>query len=151
MADLKDRIQADLKAAMLSGDKTRVSALNMLKGAILNQEIADGTRDTGLTDEQVIVVLTKEAKRRIDAAEMYQKAGREEQAAAELFEKTVIETYLPAQMSDTELSDTVDTIIAQVKPEGLKDMGKVIGAVKAKVGNTADGGRIASFVKEKLS
>lgn len=147
---LKTQLQSDLKAAMLSGDKQRVSALNMLKGAILNQEIADGTREDGLTDEQVIQVFTKEAKKRAEAAEMYEKAGRTEQAAAEKFEYEVISEYLPKQLSDEELQSVVEEVIAAAGEVGPQDMGKLIGAVKAKVGSSADGARVAALVKQKL-
>lgn len=148
---LKDRIQSDLKTAMLSGDKQRASALNMLKGAILNQEIADGTREAGLTDEQVIAVLTKEAKKRADAAVMYEQAGRSEQAAAERFEQEVISEYLPKQATDEEIQAVVNEVIAGMQEVSMQQMGQVIGAVKAQLGQTADGSRIASLVKEKLS
>lgn len=151
MSSLKDKLQSDLKAAMLSGDKQRTSALNMLKGAILNQEIADGTRGTGLTDEQVIAVLTKESKKRADAAAMYEQAGRSEQAASERFEQEVISEYLPKQATDEEVQAVVDEVISGMEAVSMQQMGQVIGAVKAKLGQTADGSRIASLVKAKLS
>lgn len=148
---LKDKLQSDLKAAMLSGDKQRASVLNMLKGAILNQEIADGTRDTGLSDEQVISVFVKESKKRLDAATMYGQAGRSEQAEAERFEQTVIAEYLPKQASDEDISAAIDEAISTIESPNIKQMGQVIGVVKAKLGQTADGGKIAQLVKEKLT
>ena len=81
---LKSTIQSDLKAAMLSGDKTRASVLNMIKSVILNEEIAKGVRDTGLQDDAVLVLLQKEAKKRVDAAEIYKDAGDDDRAATEL-------------------------------------------------------------------
>ena len=128
---LKETIQSDLKAAMLSGDKTRASVLNMVKSAILNEEIAKGLRDTGLQDDAVLLLLQKEVKKRVDAAELYKNADDETRAAAELSESKIISEYLPEQMADSELESIIDEQIAVIQPEGMKDMGKVIGAVKA--------------------
>ena len=147
---LKDTIQSDLKAAMLSGDKTRASVLNMIKSVILNEEIARGIRDTGLQDEAVLLLLQKEAKKRVDAAELYKNADDDGRAAIELAESELISGYLPEQMDDGELEAIVEDQIATIKPDGMKDMGRVIGAVKAKVGQRADGGRVAQLVKQKL-
>ncbi len=147
---LKDKIAADLKQAMLSGDKSRVELLGMLKSAILYKEVELGTRDEGLSDDQIIDVLSKEAKKRQEAAEMYKNAGEESRAEKEISEKDVISIYLPEQMSEEELSSVVDSAVSELKPEGLKDMGRVIGAVKEKVGNKADGSLIAQLVKSKL-
>lgn len=147
---LKDTIQSDLKAAMLSGDKTRVSILNMVKSSILNEEIAKGIRGTGLEDDAVLQLLQKEVKKRTDAAEMYKKAGDEDRSKTEFFESEVIAKYLPQQLSDDELEAIVEDQISAIKPEVPKDMGRVIGAVKAKVGQQADGARIAQMVKQKL-
>ena len=146
---LKDTIQSDLKAAMLSGDKTRASVLNMIKSVILNEEIARGIRDTGLQDEAVLLLLQKEAKKRVDAAELYKNADDDGRAAIELAESELISGYLPEQMDDGELEAIVEDQIATIKPDGMKDMGRVIGAVKAKVGQRADGGRVAQLVKQK--
>ena len=148
---LKSTIQSDLKAAMLSGDKTRASVLNMMKSVILNEEIAKGVRDTGLQDDAVLVLLQKEAKKRVDAAEIYKDAGDDDRAATELAESELISVYLPEQLSDDRLEDIVAEQIAIIQPNGIKDMGRVIGAVKAKTGQLADGGRIAQLVKQKIS
>jgi len=148
---LKDRIATDLKSAMLSGDKTRAENLKMLKSAILYKEVETGARDEGLADEQIVDVLTKEAKKRLDAAEMFDKAGNAEKAAAERAEHALIGEYLPEQMSDDEITTAATTIIAEAGEVSMKDMGKIIGLVKAKVGNTADGSRVAAIVKQKLA
>ena len=148
---LKDTIQSDLKVAMLSGDKTRASVLNMIKSVILNEEIARGIRDTGLQDEAVLLLLQKEAKKRVDAAELYKNADDDGRAAIELAESELISGYLPEQMDDGELEAIVEDQIATIKPDGMKDMGRVIGAVKAKVGQRADGGRVAQLVKQKIA
>lgn len=147
---LKERINADLKTSMLSGDKTRVDILKMLKTAITYKEVELGVRDTGLTDEQIIDVLTKEAKKRLDAAQMYEQAGSLEKAKVERSENLVVREYLPEQMSDDDVALIVDSVIAESGDVSMKDMGKIIGAVKAKAGNTADGSRVAAIVKQKL-
>lgn len=147
---LKDTINSDLKAAMLSGDKPRTEALKMVKTAITYKEVELGVRETGLTDEQVVDVLTRESKKRADAAQMYEQAGRAEQAAAEMFEQTVIAKYLPQQVSDNEIVTVIDEAISALESPSMQQMGQVIGAVKAKLGQTADGSRVAALVKEKL-
>lgn len=148
---LKSVIQSDLKTAMLAGDKSRASVLNMLKSVILNEEIAKGVRETGLQDDAVLQLLQKELKKRVDAAELYKNADDEDRAAAELAESEIIAQYLPKQMDDSKLEEVVNEQIAVIEPDGMKDMGKVIGAVKAKVGQQADGARVAQLVKQKLS
>lgn len=145
------KIDADLKTAMLAGDKTLATTLRGLKSVILYEEVAKGLRETGLDDETVIVLLTKEAKKRQESADLYVKGGNQEKADAELLEKTVIEAYLPAQMSDAELIAVVEEAISSTGASSMQQMGQVVGAVKAKVGSAADGGRVASLVKERLS
>jgi uncharacterized protein YqeY len=148
---LKQTIAADLKQAMLSGDKPRVELLNMLKSAILYKEVEIGARDEGLSDDQIIDVLSKEAKKRQEAANLYAQGDAKEREQKELDEKKVIDAYLPEKMDDDALKAIIDEVITEVKPESMKDMGRVIGAVKAKVGNLAEGSKIAEFVKQKLS
>ncbi len=147
---LKQQIADDLKQAMLAGDKPKAELLNMLKSAVLYKEVELGVREQGLTDQQIVDVLSKEAKKRQEAADMYTAAGDSERASKELGEKQIIQAYLPAQMDEQELTILVEEVIADVKPEGMKDMGRVIGAVKAKAGNAADGALIAKLVKDRL-
>lgn len=148
---LKSRIEDDLKSAMLSGNSAVVDTLKMVKSAVLYKEVELGNREVGLTDEQVIEVLTKEAKKRLEASTMYADAGRADQAAAEKSEYEIISAYLPAQMSEEDLRALVDEAVAATPDATMKEMGKIIGAVKAKAGATADGSRIAQLVKQKLS
>ncbi|MCA9308981.1 GatB/YqeY domain-containing protein [Candidatus Saccharibacteria bacterium] len=148
---LKQRINDDLKAAMLSGDSARVDTLKMIKTALQYKEVELGIRDTGIDDDEATKVLAKEAKKRQEAAEMYGKAGREEQAASEKAEFDIISDYLPEQMGDDELKELVRTAIAKTGASGMQDMGKVIGAVKAEAGSSVDGGRVAALVKQELS
>ncbi len=148
---LKARIDQDLKTALLAGDKVLATTLRGLKSAILYVEVAKGLRDEGLPDDEITVVLAKEAKKRQESADLYRQGGRAEKAQAELDEKKVIEQYLPAQLSDEELATVVDEAIAAVSATGPQAMGQVISAVKQKAGSTVDGGRIAAMVKQRLA
>ncbi len=147
---LKQRIDADLKTAMLAGDKVLTTTLRGLKAAILNTEIAENKRENGLNDDEVINILGKEAKKRQESADLFTQGGNAEKAAAETLEKQVIEKYLPTQMDDEALRNLVEAAITETGAAGMQDMGKVIGLVKQRAGASADGGRIAALVKEKL-
>jgi uncharacterized protein YqeY len=147
---LKQQIDDDLKQAMLAGDKTLVTTLRGLKASILNLEVANGSREQGLTDDEVIAVLTKQAKQRQESADLYVQGGSQDKADAELAEKAVIEKYLPAQISEEELSAAIDKVIADTGAAGMQAMGQVIGAVKQQFGASADGSTVARLVKEKL-
>jgi uncharacterized protein YqeY len=148
---LKARIDQDLKVALLAGDKVLATTLRGLKSVILYAEVAKGVRDTGISDEEITTLLSKEAKKRQESADLYNQGGNEEKATAELAEKAVIEQYLPKQLSDEELQQLVDAAVAEVGADGPSAMGQVIGAVKQKTAGQADGGRIAQLVKERLS
>lgn len=147
---LKPKLEQDLKQALLAGDKNRALILRSLKSAILYVEVAKGVRSDGLPDEEIISVLAKEAKKRQESADLYKRGGNDEKAEAELAEKAIIEEYLPAALSDEELSQLVDSVIAELGASGPQAMGRVIGAVKQKAGSAADGARIAQLVKERL-
>lgn len=147
---LKSRIDQDLKQALLAGDKVLATTLRGLKSVILNVEIAKGIREVGLPDDEIITLFSKEAKKRQESADLYVQGGNTEKAEAELAEKKVIEAYLPQQISEDELASIIDVIIAEQGASGQQAMGQVIGAVKQKVGATADGSRIAQLVKERL-
>ncbi len=148
---LKTRIDQDLKTALLAGDKTLVTTLRGLKSVILYEEVAKGVRDEGLSDEQIVPLLVKEAKKRQESADLYKQGGNDERANAELAEKVVIENYLPKQLSDEELGVIVDEAIASQEASGPQAMGQVIGLVKQRTAGQADGGRIAAMVKERLA
>jgi uncharacterized protein YqeY len=148
---IKEQLDADVKQAMLAGDKTLVTTLRGLKSAILNVEVAEGTRETGLPDERVIDLFAKEAKKRQESADLYLQGGDETRAQAELSEKAVIEKYLPKQLNDEELTAIIDATIQATDASGPQAMGQVIGQVKAKTAGAADGARIAVLVKERLS
>jgi hypothetical protein len=148
---LKSRIDQDLKAALLAGDKDRVTTLRGLKSAILYVEVAKGVREQGLPDSEIVEVLSREAKKRQESADLYVKGGSEDKAKFELAEKQVIETYLPSQLSDDELQKVVETTITEIAATGPSAMGQVIGAVKAKTAGQAEGARIAQIVKDRLA
>ncbi len=145
---LETKLDADIKQALLGGDKPRAEVLRGLKSVLLNEKIAKGLRDTGLSDDQVLAIIGKEVKKRNESAELYVQAGSQERADKEIYERGVLEEYLPAQMSDEELTGIVEEIMNSLG-EGAQ-MGQVIGAVRARVGAQADGGRIAAAVKSKL-
>jgi uncharacterized protein YqeY len=149
--NLKQQIDADLKTAMLAGDKVLVTTLRGLKSAVLNMEIAKGARETGLPETEVIDILAKESKKRQESADMYTQGNSPERAAAELEEKSVIEKYLPKQMDESEISTVIDEIMKSMPEAGQGQMGQIIGAVKARTAGSADGGVIARLIKEKLA
>ena len=148
---IKQTIEEDLKRAMLGGDKRLVSVLRTIKGAILDAEIASGARENGLPNDQVIVLLQKESKKRGEAATLYAGAGDFERAANERYEQEVLAKYLPAQLDEAAISVVVDSVLAEMGEVDMREMGKVIGAVKAKTGPSADGSVIAKIVKERLT
>lgn len=145
---LKQQLDKDLKAALLAGDKDRVTTLRGLKSAILYAEVAKGAREQGLPDNEVLSILAKEAKKRDESAGFYKQAGNEEKAEAEFNEKKIIESYLPAQMSDDDLLMIIDQVIGEQGSGAV--IGQIIGVVKQRTEGKADGARIAQFVKERL-
>lgn len=151
MSALKQRIYEEMKAAFYGGDRFRGDVLRNLKAAILNEEVAQMKRDEGLDDAEVEKVIVREVKKRKESAELYRANNRDDLAEPEEQELAVLEGYLPEQMDDDSLGVVVDEIIATMGAVDMKQMGQVIGAVKAKVGNSADGAKISQIVKQKLS
>jgi uncharacterized protein YqeY len=147
---LEERLEQDIKTALLAGDAQRVSVLRGLKSVLLNEKVAKGKRDSGLSDEEVLPIFAKEAKKRQESADLYKQGGDQARTEAELSEKAIIEEYLPAQLDEAEIAHIVDEVIKEMGAEGQKDMGKVIGAVRTKTTGSADGAIIARLVKEKL-
>ena len=148
---LRQKIDDDLKAALLAKDAIKVDTLRGLKSVVLYADVAAKKRDSGgIPDEEVLALFAKEAKKRQESADLYVKGGSQERADKELTEKAIIESYLPEQLSDDELAKLIDEAITEQGAEGIQAMGKVIGAVKTKAGNTADGAKVAQMVKERL-
>jgi uncharacterized protein YqeY len=148
---LETRLEQDIKTALLGGDTARLMTLRTLKSAILNVKVATNKRESGLTDEEVLPILSKEVKKRQESADMYVQGGDQTRAGHELAEKVIIESYLPAQLSETDIEKIVDEVITTSGAAGMSAMGQVMGLVKAKTGSTADGSIIARLVKQKLS
>lgn len=146
---LEDRLNQDLKAALLAGDKALVTTLRGLKSSLLYAKIASQSRDQAMPDEAVIAVLQKEAKKRQESADLYQKGGNAERAEAELRERAIIEGYLPKQLSEAEVAAKVDEAITNLGDE-RPQMGVVIAAVKQTTAGAADGAMIARMVRERL-
>lgn len=148
---LKSQIDNDLKAALLGGDRFISEVLRGLKAAILDEEVKQGKRDEGLDDETIEKLIAREVKKRQDSATQYEAAGRPELVEAEKAESKVIEAYLPEQLSEDDIKKTVQETIGAMGVSGPAAMGQVIGAVKGKLGNAADGATVARLVKEALA
>jgi uncharacterized protein YqeY len=151
---LKGRIRSDLTAAMKARDTVTTGTLRMALAAITNAEVA-GESARRLTDDEVVAVLTREVRKRNEAAEVYQGAGRPELAAKERAEIEVLSGYLPAQLTDEELATLVGQAIDEVTTSDgaaptARQMGQVIKAVQAKTGGRAEGARIAAAVRSAL-
>lgn len=148
---LKTRIEQDLKNAFKAGDSSVCDTLRLLKAEISNQEIALGLRETGLDETKIEQIITKEVKKRREAADLYTSAGRIELADKELAEAMILEQYLPEQLSEGQIIKLVDLVLEESKIDPvMANMGKIIGMVKARAGSSADGSTIAQIVKERL-
>lgn len=148
---LKERINDEMKTALLGGDRFVGETLRNLKAAILNEEVATGTRETGLSDAEVEKVIAREVKKRHEAAKLYRDNARPELAEPEEKEAEILGSFLPKQMSEAEITQLIEAKITELNASGMQMMGQVIGAVKKEAGNTADGALVAKIVKEKLS
>ncbi len=137
-----DQVQDDVKTAMKARDRERAGALRMIVD-VLQQDAKFGKGDE-------VAVLQRERKKRVEAAEAYEKAGRDEQAASERFEAELIEGYLPQQLSDEELAQIVAAAVEETGATEQRQMGQVMSAVMPKVGGRADGKRVSAAVREKL-
>lgn len=141
-------IQDDLKSAQLERQELKVSTLRLLLSEIHNLEIQKGVE---LNEADVISVIQREAKKRKEAVEAFKIGGREEQAQKEEAELKILEEYLPAQLSNEELTALVDQAITEVGVKSITEMGKVMAAVMNKVAGRADGNTVSSLVRQKLS
>lgn len=146
---LKDRLRTDLTGAIKNRDELRTATLRMALAAITNEEVAGKAART-LSDAETVTVLTREVKKRREAAEAFAGAGRAEQAAREQAEGEVLSQYLPAQLTDDELKALVADAIAQTGATGPKSMGVVMKALTPKIAGRAEGGRVAAAVKSAL-
>ena len=147
---LKETIQGDLTTAIRERDQVRSATLRLALTAITNAEVG-GKEHRDLTDEDVLGVLAKEAKKRKESASAYDDAGRPELASRERAELAVLEAYLPAQLDDAELDAIAAEAKAEVGATGMAQMGQVMKAAQAKVAGRAEGGRVAAAVKRALA
>jgi uncharacterized protein YqeY len=145
---LKVRLTEDMKAAMKGGDKPRLDVIRLINATIKQREVDERIM---LDDTQVLSVLEKMLKQRRDSVEQFTAAGRNDLVDQERFEMGVIEAYMPAKLSDAELAQLVAAAINDTGAAGPKDMGKVVGAVKAKAAGRADMAKASELIKAKLA
>ncbi len=149
MDELKERLRSDLTSAMRARDQVRLRTIRMALSAITNEEVA-GKAAHDLSDEDILKVLAREAKKRREAADAFAAAGRTEQAQAERAEGEVLASYLPAQLDDDELRGLVAAAITETGATGMPGMGQVMKTVTPRVAGRADGGRVAAEVRRQL-
>ena len=145
---LKARVTDDMKAAMRAKDAPRLSAIRLLLAAIKQKEVDERIE---LDDPQVLATVEKLLKQRRESIAQYTEAGRDELAAAERFEVGVLEAYLPPQLSAAEVGDAIEAVISETGAAGPKDMGRVMGALKARLAGRADMGAVSARVKARLA
>lgn len=149
MPELKDKLRADLATSMKARDTLRTRTLRMALTAITTEEVA-GAAARELSDAEIVKVLTREARKRREAAEAFEAGGRQEKAEAERAEAEVIAEYLPAQLTDDDLAGLVAAVIAETGAAGPRAMGQVMKAVTPKVAGRAEGARVAAEVRRQL-
>lgn len=148
MADIKNKISDDVKAAMRSKDKERLAALRLIQAAFKQKEVDERIE---LTDEQTIAILDKMAKQHRDSIEQFTQAERTDLVEKEQFELDIIEAYLPAKLSDDEINQMIDETISSTGADSIKDMGKVMGQLKGKLQGRADMGKVSGLIKARLN
>lgn len=146
---IEDQISKDLKEAMLAKQSLKVDTLRGIKSVFLYARVASGNRDNKLADQEAIALLAKESKKRQESADLYKQGNDQNRAAKELEEKKIIDSYLPEQLSEEDLSKVIDDAVNTLGSDA--NLGQVIGYVKQKTAGAADGALIARLVKEKLS
>ena len=147
---LKEKLQSDLTASMRARDELRSGTIRMVLTAIKNEEVS-GKEARDLSDGEVITVLSREAKKRREAAEAYEQAGAKDRADNEKAEGVIIAEYLPAQLSEAEVKDLIAAAIAETGASGAQQMGLVMKSIQPKIAGRADGGLVSSLVKTALS
>jgi uncharacterized protein YqeY len=147
---LKETLKSDLTEAIRGSDKVVSGTIRMVLTAITNEEVS-GKEARVLSDEEIITVLSREAKKRREAAEEFAKAGRTDRAAEEKAEGEVIAKYLPAQLSEDDIKKLIADAVVSTGAAGPADMGKVMGVIKPNIAGKADGGLVSSLVKAALA
>jgi uncharacterized protein YqeY len=148
---LKQQLQEELKQSMLAKNALKTSTLRMLLSALNYAEINKGGANYEATDADVMEVIQKEAKQRRDSIEAFESGGRQEMADKEKQELTILQAYLPEQMSEEEIRNLVDETVSQTGAAGMQDIGKVMGALMPKVKGKSDGNLVNKIVREKLA
>ena len=151
--DMRERVNTALKDAMRSKEADRLSTLRLINAAIKDKDIAargQGDDDAGVSNSDILAIMGRMVKQRQESARAYEEGGRLELAEKELSEIKIIEEFLPRQLSDDEAAAAVDAAIAQVGAESIRDMGKVMGALKAKYTGRMDFGKVGPVVKNRL-
>jgi len=148
MNDLKERLDTDVKAALKAGEKQRVGALRLVLAAIKQREVDDRIE---LDDEQVLDVLIKLAKQRRESIDQFQQGGREDLVAKETYELDLLNSYLPKALSEEELDELIAETLAKSGATSMKDMGKVMGALKSSLHGRGDMGAVSAKVKALLA
>ncbi|HZH11687.1 MAG TPA: GatB/YqeY domain-containing protein [Microvirga sp.] len=148
---LRDRFTADMKEAMKAGDKGRLGAIRLIQAALKDKDIeARGNGKEPLSDEEILALLQKMVKQRQESIAMYEQGGRQELAQQEKNEVEVISSYLPKQMDEAETKAAIEAAIAETGAASMKDMGKVVGALRAKYAGRMDFAKASGLVKDML-
>lgn len=148
MAEIKNRINDDVKAAMRSKDKERLGALRLIQAAFKQKEVDERIE---LNDEQTLAILDKMAKQHRDSIEQFKKANRDDLVEVEQKELDIIEEYLPAQLSEDEINTLIENAISETGAGSMKDMGKVMGILKGQLQGRADMGKVSGLIKARLN
>ena len=146
-----DQVRKDLTDAMKSGDKFKLNVIRMLKAALMNEEVALHGNGEGLSDEEVITVVKREVKKRNTSIEEYTKYNKMDVVEDLKKEVEILSIYLPPELSDEELDKVISDVIDEIKPESIKDMGRIMKELTARCGSSIDMSKASKIVKEKLS
>lgn len=146
--NIVEEIASDIKCALKSGDTERVGVLRMISASLQNEQLSV---NEALSDDRIIAVLRKEAKKRVDAADAFRKGGREERADLEDREKAIIETYLPPELSDDELKQIIQSVMQETGATSVADLGRVMGLTMKRVKGRCDGTKVRSIVEDIFS
>ena len=148
---MRERLMSELKTAMKAGEKRRVDTIRMVNAALKDRDIEARGQGKTLSDDEILTLFQKLIKSRQESAEIYEKAGRRELATQEREEIAIIQGFLPQPLGEAEVDAAIDTAIAETGATSIKDMGKVVGALKAKYAGRLDMGKASGKIKAKLS
>jgi hypothetical protein len=148
---MREKFSSELKAAMKAGEKRRVDTIRMIMAALKDKDIEARGQGKTVSGEDILALLQKMVKSRKESLEIYEKAGRTDLATQESEEIAVIHSFLPQQLTDAEVEHAINTAIAETGAASIKDMGRVVGALKGKYAGRMDFGKASALVKEKLS